>query len=131
MKKSKLAIVTFIFSIVPIVLPLLILLVGLILGIIWRNRGDFELLFYSSVAVLFVLHLFKFLWLILAIIILAIVLGVIAVIRINRYNLGGKRLAIASIVINIIYLLIVIVMILIFGLHSTDSGIHIFTGGLA
>ncbi len=90
MKKSKLAIASFVLSLLPIIIPIFMLIgVGI---------GSLRIFGYVFFYTFFVTFWFS---------ILSIILGVIALIKIKRNNLGGKWLAIAGVVISVLLVITV------------------------
>ena len=101
MKKSKLAITSFVLSLMPIVIPFF----GMFLAIISRleeatsvNLGAF---LYLPFIALFITWWFS---------VISIILGIIAILKIKKYHLGGKGLAIAGIILSAIVVVVVLVV---------------------
>ncbi|MFH1170222.1 MAG: DUF4190 domain-containing protein [Candidatus Vogelbacteria bacterium] len=96
MKKSKLAVASFVLSLIPIIIPVLLSLIPLILA---GQLSSFFFFVYFSVTI------FVTFWLAIP----AIALGIIALIKIKRNNnIGGKWLAIAGIIISVALVIFVI-----------------------
>ena len=91
MKKSKLAIASFILSLLPIIIPILILGAVVIDDAFNPSTGQvFSYVFFLT---------FGFA-------ILAVILGIIALVKIKKNNFGGKWFAITGIFISVILLTI-------------------------
>ena len=88
MRKSKLAIVSFILSMIQIVIPILIVIRDLIIEGSMHNLSKVEyLLFYLMSSAYFLAPI-------------AIILGIVALVEIKKKSLEGKWLAIAGIAIS-------------------------------
>ena len=101
--KSKLAITSFILSLLPIIFLLTFFIIRVLsfgevyLNLLWIVDG---LIFFS------------FFWIVISF--LSFVLGIIALFYIRKNNLGGKKFAVAGTVISATIFLIVIVLLISF-----------------
>ncbi len=100
-KRSRLAVSSFIWSLLPIILPVTIVLIALIFTDFMNDIGtDHFVSFLGIVAY------YSFVIIGIWSSILSIILGVIALFRIKKNNLDGKYFAIGGIVISLIMLVI-------------------------
>ena len=113
MKKSKLAIASFVLSFIPIVIPLLVILGVMIFGRPPGSTISIGRLFTAGSYLLFMSFLGTF-WFE----IIPIILGIIALVKIKKNQLEGKGLAVAGIVISALSIIIVLVFGLVVGVSS-------------
>ena len=99
-KKSKLAIASFVLSLIPIIAYILFLLSAII------TPADTKLF---KIIELIQIILLGFIYLSYYILIASIVLGIIALVKIRNNNLGGKWLAIIGIILSTIFVLTFII----------------------
>ncbi|MEK7552534.1 MAG: DUF4190 domain-containing protein [Patescibacteria group bacterium] len=96
MKKSKLAIASFVLSLLPIILPVLLLFWTLV------NSPETPIKAIGVLLILFFYTSFFTFWFS----VLAIILGIIALVKIKRNNLGGKWLVITNMIISVAVVII-------------------------
>jgi len=105
MQKSKLAIVCFVLSLLPIVIPILLLSWTIITMPgdinIRAITGGFSYIFFSII-------LYMSFWFTVP----SIILGVVSLVKIKKNKLKGKGFAIAGLIISTIFVIIFLLMLL-------------------
>ncbi len=104
MKKSKLAIVSFVLSLIPIVIPILLVLQTLIFS---RPPGATAKI--GRVVALFGITFFYTTFVTFWLAILSIILGIAALIKIKKNNLEGRWFAIVGMILSVITVIMLVI----------------------